>query len=309
MEKIILAYVPVLHQGYRELFEKQKDADQVWILGDSFAKKFKEIRKDVRRLDPELVAKAIKSWNLFDKVEVVTAPDLEKMRNKLVNKSGDQTVEIICPNDEVLKQIVGEYLDGVKVKYEPIFLRWDKHNAIKEKKIDKNDNAMSFDDFNQKIMKQAFVAAEHSSDWWRHIGAVIVRDGEVVLVGYNKHLPTEHAPYFYNDVRSLFSKGKYFELVSSIHAEAMIIAEAAKKGIPLKSTDMYVTTFPCPVCAKQIAQAGIKRLFYSGDYSMLDGETILKSADVELIKVNMSDDDQQHIKELEAEKSIVKKYE
>ena len=74
-----------------------------------------------------------------------------------------------------------------------------------------------------------------------------------------------------------------------MHAEAAVIAEAAKKGIATQGCDVYATTFPCPTCAKLIAAAGIKKLYYQDGYALLDGENVLKSAGVKIIKVKKND--------------------
>lgn len=301
MKNILLAYIPVLHDGYRELFEKYSHSEtDLWILGNDFANQFKEIKKDIRRLDPELVAQAVANWDYFKNIQVVSEKDLFEAD---LNEN-----QVIMPNDVVMKQIVEKYFPDESVIFEPIFLRWDKHTALAEKKITAR-NSMAFDEFDQKIMKQAFAQAVHSTDWWRHVGGVTVRDGEVLLLGFNKHLPTENAPYFFNDVRSLFSQGQYFELISSIHAEAMMIAEAAKRGIALDGASMYVTTFPCPVCAKQVAQAGIKKLYFCGEYGMLDGEDVMQAAGVELIHVLLKSEDREEIRQWEEERSVLRQYE
>ena len=112
-----------------------------------------------------------------------------------------------------------------------------------------------------------------------------MKKGKAVIVTHNKHMPSEHSPYIYGDPRNNFSKGINIEISTSIHAEARAIAEAARRGISLKDTSIYVSTFPCPPCAKLIAYSGIKKLYYSSGYGVLDGESILKSQDVELIFV------------------------
>ena len=68
------------------------------------------------------------------------------------------------------------------------------------------------------------------------------------------------------------------ELSTALHAEAGLIVEAAKKGISLEGATLYVTTFPCPNCAKLVAASGIKKLIYQDGYSVLDGEELLRSA-------------------------------
>lgn len=75
------------------------------------------------------------------------------------------------------------------------------------------------------------------------IGAVIVRDGEVVGTGYN-----------------LRETGKN----PLAHAEIIAIREAseAMKGWRLIDTTLYVTLEPCPMCAGAIVQARIPRVVY-----------------------------------------------
>jgi len=68
---------------------------------------------------------------------------------------------------------------------------------------------------------------------------------------------------------------------------AMLIAEAAKRGISLEGTNLYVTDFPCPPCAKLIARSGITRLYFSRGYAVLDGESTLKNKGVELVFVDV----------------------
>ena len=70
-------------------------------------------------------------------------------------------------------------------------------------------------------------------------------------------------------------------------AEAQLVAAAAKQGISLEGASMYVTTFPCPPCAKLVAYSGIKKLYYADGYGVLDGERVLKSQGVEIVFVKM----------------------
>lgn len=78
------------------------------------------------------------------------------------------------------------------------------------------------------------------------------------------------------------------ELSTALHAEAAIIAGAAKDGISLSGTDLYVSTFPCPGCARLVTAAGVARCFYAGGYSMLDGERIFDEGGVQLIFVDLN---------------------
>ena len=302
--KLIIAYIPVLHQGYRDFFEKNKDAQELWILGDWLEREFKEVKKDIRKLDPKLVVKSVKAWGLFANQKVVGVKDLKNLENP---PAGGKILEIIMPNDDICKAIAKKYFPNFRIKYSPVFLRWDKHRVITAVEPEA-DKIISKDDFDKKIMVLALGEASKSIDWWRQVGGVIVKDGEVLLAGFNQRLPSEYESYFHNDMRSLFSKGKFIELLVSIHAEANLIAAAAKRGIKLEGASMYVNLFPCPICAKQIAGAGIKRLFYMAGYSMTDGVSILKRAGVKLIRVEINEKEKQELEKLSETKSILKKY-
>lgn len=156
-------------------------------------------------------------------------------------------------------------------------------------------------------MKQAFVQANYSNDWWRQVGVVFMRDGEVLITAYNQHLPSSQEQYFSGDPRSFFSSGEMIELSSSIHAEALAIARAASQGIALAGADLFVTTFPCPICAKQVAAAGIKRLYYNEGYAVLDGWQVLKSAGIEIIRVKFSQEEEQELMTEKLKSSNLKK--
>jgi dCMP deaminase len=65
-----------------------------------------------------------------------------------------------------------------------------------------------------------------------------------------------------------------------------VIAQAARAGRALDGADLYVTTFPCPACARLIAASGFRRCYFTGPYSVLEGDHILRAADVGLFRVD-----------------------
>ena len=75
------------------------------------------------------------------------------------------------------------------------------------------------------------------------IGAVVVRDGEVVARAYNRTL-TDKDP--------------------TAHAEMLVLrAASAQLGNErLADSDLYVTLEPCTMCAAAISLARIRRLYY-----------------------------------------------
>lgn len=73
----------------------------------------------------------------------------------------------------------------------------------------------------------------------------------------------------------------------TIHAEQNIISNCAKEGISLKGATMYITTSPCKICAKLIANSGIVKVFYADEYKDQAGVKYLNDLNIktELYKV------------------------
>lgn len=282
MKKIILAYIPVLHEGYQAFFSKHSDVKTLYLLDKNFlSKKFKQIYKDIRALDTQLIKKSLLAWERFDEIKILTEKNCQELAK--------ENCLFIMPNEELMRELTKEYLGDLEIdqiSFDAIFLRWDKHNSTQPTPVTPN-LTISQKEFDQKMMHLAFEQSDKSADFWRHIGAVIVKDSKIILTAHNHHVPDEQQPYIDGDPRSDYSQGVCLELSTAIHAEANLIAEAARKGISLDGAEIYVTTFPCPVCAKQIAYSGIKKVYFNEDYGVLDGERILKAKGVEIVWVKM----------------------
>jgi dCMP deaminase len=87
------------------------------------------------------------------------------------------------------------------------------------------------------------------------------------------------------DPRGNFYKGVHLELSTATHAEAALIARAAREGMVTDGATMYVTDFPCPPCAKLVAGAGVTKLIFREGYAVLDGRDVLEAAGVEIVRV------------------------
>ena len=278
MKKIILAYIPVLHQGYRQFFEKHVfEVQTLYLFGQDLIQEFDHLsRKDVRALAPKDVQCAIQSWQIFSKVRIADHEALSNIR--------DLGISVVMPDEDECHELAAKYLEGCHVEFDSVFLRWDKSRSLAEKEVN-CDRIIPFEGFVSEMLSYAAEEAKKASNWWRQVGAVIVRDKEILLVGYNRQVPSSRMSYIEGDPRSFFKKGLHIELTIDMHAEARIISEAANKGIFLKDADLFITTFPCPPCAKIVAFSGIKRCYFNSGYAMLDGERILRSQGVEIIFV------------------------
>ena len=52
-ETIIIAHIPVLHQGYKKLFESHPEAKELYILGPELVGEYPHLAQDIRQLDAE----------------------------------------------------------------------------------------------------------------------------------------------------------------------------------------------------------------------------------------------------------------
>lgn len=96
---------------------------------------------------------------------------------------------------------------------------------------------------NEQFMMKALAQAKHAYNKGEAaVGAVIVKDGEIIARGHNMK-EAKH------DVTS--------------HAEIEAIRKASKKlgTWRLEDCDMYVTLEPCPMCAGAIIQSRIRTLY------------------------------------------------
>lgn len=90
----------------------------------------------------------------------------------------------------------------------------------------------------------------------KNVGAVIVRDRNILSTGYNGSI---HGTKHCTEVGCLIENG---HCVRTIHAEANAIIQAAKHGTRIENASVYVTASPCFNCFKLIANAGIKNIYY-----------------------------------------------
>jgi dCMP deaminase len=274
-------YLPVVHTGYERFLDRNANADEILLLGNGFRLKYPNMAKDIRALPPQRAAEYIQLVRRFSSVKVVEPERLQQ------SVTGDV---LVMPDEEITRDLAAAYKlgDGRSLVFEPTFLRWDPAWATAKAPISA-DTEVSVAELPREMLGLAQRVSERSSDWWRQVGAVAARDSKVLAFAWNHHYPSEYSPYFDGDPRDAFERGVRADLSTAIHAEAALIAGAARQGIMLDSADIYTTTFPCPRCARLIAEAGFSRCFFEGQYSELGGEDVLRAANIRIIWVNTED--------------------
>ncbi|MCC6711530.1 MAG: hypothetical protein IT416_04250, partial [Candidatus Pacebacteria bacterium] len=186
--------------------------------------------------------------------------------------------------ETISHHLVTKYFAKNKVSFDSTFLMWDEKSSIKEVDLSKY-KAKKNKKVILKVIDQADTEKNRSDDWWRHVGAVAFKGSKILLARHNQHVPTDYQTAYEGDPRANFHKGEYLKVSTAIHAEALLIADAAKQGLSLSGAELLVTTFPCPVCAKQIAYSGIKKVYFIDGYSVLDGERILLDNQIKIEKI------------------------
>lgn len=122
--------------------------------------------------------------------------------------------------------------------------------------------------WDEYFMEMAEVAAKRSTCLRRKVGAVIVKNKQILASGYNgtpMGLPHCEAVGCLREQLNVPS-GKNHELCRGVHAEQNAICQAAFHGVSVKGATIYVTNQPCVVCTKMLINAGIERVVYANPY-------------------------------------------
>lgn len=115
-------------------------------------------------------------------------------------------------------------------------------------------------------MKIAEIVSERASCFrGKKVGAVLVRNRQIVSTGYNG------APKGVKNCLELDScirdekglkSGEQLEYCRAAHAEANAIAQAAVNGVSTKGAVLYSTHQPCVLCLKLIINAEIAEVVF-----------------------------------------------
>jgi dCMP deaminase len=126
-------------------------------------------------------------------------------------------------------------------------------------------------DYNMNKLDKVFINIAKETSTLSHcvrskVGAVLVKDGNIISFGYNG-TPSGMDNCCEED---------NVTLKHVIHAECNAILKAAKTGNSVDGSTLYLTLSPCLDCSKLILQSGIKRVVYLNEYRNSEGIDFLK---------------------------------
>ena len=118
------------------------------------------------------------------------------------------------------------------------------------------------------FMEIARLVARRSTCLRRQVGAVVVKEKNILATGYNG---TPSGITHCEVVGCLRQKlnvpsGERHELCRGLHAEQNAIIQAAKHGINITDATLYCTNSPCIICSKMLINAGVRRIVYLEGY-------------------------------------------
>jgi dCMP deaminase len=128
-------------------------------------------------------------------------------------------------------------------------------------------------------MSLAVAVRNNANCWGSEVGAVLVRNDRVISTGYNgtparflncreggclrceeRHKLDEDPKY--ESPHPEVMEGKALDICLCVHAEQNALLSAARHGIAVDGSVLYVTHQPCFSCLKEAIQAGVQQVIY-----------------------------------------------
>ena len=116
-------------------------------------------------------------------------------------------------------------------------------------------------EWDEYFLKIAEMVASRSTCDRRQIGAVIVRNKNILSTGYNG--ASRGLPHC-DDAGHEIVAG---HCVRTVHAEANAIIQAARHGAAVEGATVFMTDSPCYDCFKMLVNSGVKEVIYKNFYS------------------------------------------
>lgn len=134
------------------------------------------------------------------------------------------------------------------------------------------------------FMDIARLVARRSTCLRRQVGAVLVKDKNILATGYNG---TPKGITHCSETGCLREQlkvpsGQRHELCRGLHAEQNAIIQAASHGTSISDATVYCTNMPCIICTKMLINAGIRQVVFLEGYPDDLSQAMLEEAGIEV---------------------------
>lgn len=123
-------------------------------------------------------------------------------------------------------------------------------------------------------MNAAMQYASLSRALRKKVGAVLVTNQGIIVPGFNG------TPRGADNSCEYFEYGALVTKPSVIHAELNCIMKAAREGVSVIDSTIYVTMSPCEPCSAMLIQAGVRRVVFADKYRCTAGLVLLQDSDI-----------------------------
>ena len=130
--------------------------------------------------------------------------------------------------------------------------------------------------WDQYFIGIACTVAKRSTCDRARVGAVLVRDRNIIATGYNG---SPRGLAHCDDIGHLMRDD---HCIRTVHAEQNAIIQAAVNGVSTVGSIMYVTHFPCLLCAKMTINARVARVVFQREYPDLEAKRFMENAGLEV---------------------------
>ncbi len=146
----------------------------------------------------------------------------------------------------------------------------------------KHEDVFKRPSWEEYFLQVTYTVAQRSTCIRRKVGAIAVRDNQILATGYNgtptgiSHCSDEGCLRKALNIPS----GERHEVCRGLHAEQNVIIQSAVNGTALKGATIFCTTKPCVICTKMIINCGIKEIIYTQGYNDPIAEKMLSEAGI-----------------------------
>jgi D-beta-D-heptose 7-phosphate kinase/D-beta-D-heptose 1-phosphate adenosyltransferase len=179
----------------------------------------------------------------------------------------EKYLEVIKPNYYVFSKETMSYRQArakiIKEKFprtKVIFLSKDVRNMSTSRIVQKLFNQRNYSNISNPIVRRLYYIADKSEARIGKISALVTFRNKIVEESDNLEKTDKHA-------------------------EHIVIGKAKRRRIPLGKSILYILIPPCILCANEILQSGIKKVFYLHPYGSDDGIRLLRKNNVIIKKI------------------------